>query len=199
MITSTTDQLSPRVGALCKPYPRLSLTLGDELAYRRFRTLEPSLISCIDEHAGSEVRQVQYLVVQCESVPAGVLSLVVQANACRRTSACLFARIDLVIVQNCYRGLGLGKLLVLSSIVQAIDAYADRLYSISCLAAHGAMAKILERVGFARTERENRNFIHEELRLDRGNIAELTERFVAEARAAAQAANFRIRQQLDPS
>ncbi len=194
-----TDQLSRRVAALFRPYPKLSLTLGDESSFRRFRSLEPSLISCVDEHTGTEKPQIRYLVVHAENVPAGVLSLVVQANARRPTGACLFARIDLVIVRECYRDLGLGKLLVLSSIVHAVDVYADRLYSISCLAAHGAIAKILERVGFTRTQRVNRNFIHEELRLDPGNIAELTERFVVEARAAAQAANFRVHQRLKTS
>ena len=85
-------------------------------------------------------------------------------------------------------------MLVLGSLVHALDVFAGRLYSISCLAAHDAIRTILEQVGFRHSNRQDRNFVHEELKLDGLNIDELTDTLVAKTAAAIHATNFHMRQ-----
>lgn len=194
MIATKNPQLSRRLSTALRPYPKLPVSLCDEVVYRRFRSLEPSLVSCLDDHTGTNKPHVEYFVIGCDGQTAGVLSLVVQENTVRKRTDCLFARVDLVIVVSRFRGLGLAKVLVLSSLVHALDVYGDRLYSMSCLAAHDAIHAILAQLGFTRTDRRGRNFVHEELKLEGRNIDELTDTLLSKAAEAAQATNFRLRQ-----
>ena len=196
MIAGTKDRLSPRLAAIFRSYPRLKVSLGDEALYRRFRLREPSLVSCLDEQSSRSGAGLHFLVIHCNAEPAGVVSLVIQTNTQKRTARNAFARVVLVIVSETYRKLGLGRVLVISALIHLLEKFGSRLYSISCLAAHPAIEKILEQVGFQRSDRPNRSFVHEELKLADKDIDEVLETMTTSAAAAAQAANFRVRQDL---
>lgn len=176
------------------PFPRMDISLGDDALYKRFRCLEPALVSCLDDCDLNDASKVDYLAVSCEGQPAGVASLVVRTNDRRALPDNMFGRIDLVIVAPNFRGRRLGRLLTLCSIVHLLNRFGPGLYSISCLAAHVAMEKILESVAFIRSERQDSNFVHEELSLDHATWRKARSDMQTEAIAAARAADFRIRQ-----
>ncbi len=195
-----------RTGAGCKPvmaktlvslfapYPRLSLSLGKEEIYKRFRCIEPSLVSYHDSKLGVEKSGVQVLVAHAADSPAGVASFLVETNGHRSGPTNQFGRIDLVIVSPECRGLGLGRLLVFAVIIQLLEVYGHSLYSMSCLAAHPAVEKCLEEVGFRGERRSKGQFKHEELRLEALDINDLLSTLASRMSSAMQATNFRLRQ-----
>lgn len=199
VIVPVTERLSRRAASCVAPFSNLHLDLADEALFRRFRRIEPGLVSCADDQRAGATPRLDYPALHHRQEPAGVLSLVIQGNAKRRDPADLFARIDIVVVEPRFRGLGFGKLLVLAALVHVLDAYEGRLYSISSLAAHPAMERILEQVGFTGTPRANRDFVHEELKLETVNHGVVMGDLTAAASAAAHQASFRARQQFNSS
>lgn len=196
MGVQTDHALTPQLVSLMAAYPRLDLALSEEITYRRFRSIEPRLVSCLDGQVGPDRITPHILEIQYEGQPVGVVSHVVQTNARKPFPANQYGRIDLVIMDKRYRGLGLGRVLVLGALAQLIAQHHNRLYSISCLAAHGAIAKILEELNFSGEIRSDKNFKHEEFKLDGVDQSVLLETLVDKTAAAAQQANFRMRQQM---
>ncbi len=98
-----------------------------------------------------------------------------------------------MIVAPVFRGLGLGKVMVLASLVHILEAFGQRLYSISCLAAHPAIEVILSQVDFDRSVRGEKNFVHEELHIGMDRRKLVNDLVTATAQAS-QTANFRCRQ-----
>lgn len=72
--------------------------------------------------------------------------------------------------------------------------YTDRLYSISCLAAHDAIVKILRDEGFETRAVPDRHFTHAELRVTRQNRAGVRDRLALDAASALRTVNYRLRQ-----
>ncbi len=121
--------------------------------------------------------------------------MVVRQNRQRKQIRNAYGRIDLVIVADHARGLGLARVLVNAALVHMLEAFDQRLYSISCLAAHPAIEVILTQVGFVKREPENDGFVHQELRTDELDVRMLIDDFVAATTLALQSASFRCRQQ----
>lgn len=94
---------------------------------------------------------------------AACLSIFLEKNNMKNDEADHFARIDIVIVEDNFRKMGLGKLLVMTSIKYVLDRWGPKLYSLSCLAGHEAMAIILEDVGFKGEQRRNEEYKRETL------------------------------------
>jgi GNAT superfamily N-acetyltransferase len=189
------------LATLFQAYPILVLRPGDDALYRRFRSLEPGLVSCLDG-GGTPPATHTILGLHVDGQPGGILSLVMQANRMRPPPADHFGRIDLVIVAPHLRGLGLGRVLVLAGLVHLMEQPLPRLYSISCLAAHAAIARVLESLGFTATERRDRGFVHEELRIDQADTGELIGTWRGELGRALRAAAYRargLRQQQRPA
>lgn len=180
--------------SLFTPYPRLSLSLGKEEIYQRFRRIEPSLVSYHNSTVGVNQPGVQVLVAHATDSPAGVASFLVETNGYRSGRSNQFARIDLVIVSPQYRGLGLGRLLMFAVIIQLLEVYRRSLYSISCLAAHPAVEKCLEEVGFCGQMRAKGQFKHEEIKLEALDVDDLLNTLVSRMSSAMQMTNFRLRQ-----
>ena len=194
MSIAIAQSVGRRVASALRPFDKLVVSWGDEDTYRRFRILEPSLVSCVDQHSDSHDTTIEYLMIKCMGEVAGIASLVTRVNTHRPPHRSLYGRIDLVIVHERFRGLGLGRVLTLVSVTHLLETFDSRLYSISCLAAHPAMEKILDSVGFVRREQGEKNYVHEELAIDPTEVGEFRDRMVSETKAAARRANFNIRQ-----
>lgn len=178
-------------------YDAIRLVAADQLLYRRFRSLEPGLVSCIDGEQPSDAR-LDILAVELFGAAAGVCSLVVRTNPHKPDGRNRYGRVDLVIVERQARGLDLGRLLTLAGVVQMLADHGEQLYSISCLAAHPAIAHILEDVGFQPDDKRDDTYCHEQLKLDDpSRLFALRTQMLDATVAAAQSCNFRIRQQRD--
>lgn len=191
---SEVDGLTLESASVFEPYPALSLHAGDETVYRKFRTLEPQLHSHMDREGADSGPELRLLHVAIDREPAGAASWFLAANEHRPPPRDHYARIDLVIVPEQFRGLGLGRLVILTTLLEIVTRHADVLYSISSLAAHAAVEKVLEEAGFHGEPREDANFVHESIDLDETSLADLRASLTDATRAAAQAANYRIRQ-----
>jgi len=156
----------------------------------RYRAIEPGLVSSADEDTPVEVFVLEY-----NDEPLGVTSFFVQTNPYRKGNENLYARIDLVIVPKRHRGLGVARALMLCALVYLIQVYKDRLYSISCLAAHKAIEKILQDLEFKAKYAEEKNYVQEELEVTRSSCERLLLRFNHEAETALKALNYRFRQE----
>lgn len=188
------EVIARSLGSLFSPYPGLELTLGDKDIYHGFRCIEPSLVSYYDSKEELSQSGVPVLVVHAAGEPAGVVSFMVETNRYRSVRANQFARIDLVIVAPACRGLGIGRILMFGVIIQLLEVYGRSLYSISSLAAHPAVEKCLEEVGFRGERRPKAQFKHEEIRLDRLEVNELLINLENRINGALQVTNFRLRQ-----
>lgn len=191
----STATLSPRLSAALEPFTRINITLEDKALYQRFRCMEPSLVSCLDQIKETDDTEIRYFIVRIDNEIAGALSLVTQTNNQRRSKDNAFSRIDLVIVPDAFRRLGLGRILTHAAILYAIERVGWRLYSISCLAAHKAMEKILEEFGFTGQQREDKGFVHEELKLENMDREALRNQAEEQIQEALQRTNYKLRQQ----
>lgn len=190
----STAALSPRLAILCKPFPRITLSLEDKSLYQTFRCKEPTLVSCLDQIAETEDTEIRYFIIRLDDKPAGALSLVTQTNHQRQGNDNAFSRIDLVMVPHPFRRLGLGRILTHAAILYAIERVGWRLYSISCLAAHQAMETILEEFGFTGQKRKDKGFVHEELKLENIDREGLRAKAEALVKKALQVTNYKLRQ-----
>ncbi len=188
--------LSAKITGLLAAGDRIGLFLVSENVYKRFRCLEPSLSSCLDELADGSGARAIFVGVELDGVVVGVTSLVVRVNPRRAGGLNSYGRIDLVIVEPEFRSLRLGHLLVTAALLHLLDTCGSRLYSVSCLAAHPAMERILATLGFARSERENKNYVHEELKLEQVDRLALIDDLGEKMADVLRQTRFRLRQSL---
>lgn len=158
-----------------EPTPHLEFSFGDIATYKSLHAQALHLVSMVDELGSA--RDPEVLTLRYHGKPLGVTSFLVETNARRPAPRRKFARIDLVITHPVFRGMGVGRLLMLLVVAFLLERNGDELYSISCLAAHDAVAHVLEDIQF--TERpppprpfEEVTYKHEHLRLgeDEGGI-----------------------------
>ena len=194
MVATSLPALAQELERIFGTQQRLKVRFVDLAVYQRFRSIESGLVSCLDGQTGPDRQTPQVLAIALDDKPVGIVSFLVSTNACKQSSSNLYGRIDLVIMSSQSRGLGIGRLLVLSAIIQLLAVYGRRLYSLSCLAAHPAMEVILEGVGFSGEYRQNDNFKHEELRLEDADRSALFTLFRDKTAEALQASNFRLQQ-----
>ncbi len=171
---------------------RWRLRRGDLDAYQELRVREPQLVSLVDGKPNAGV--LEALVLWEGGRLQGAVSYLVQVNLLRPPGANRFARIDIVVVPPESRGLGLGHLLLASVTAHLLRSQGELLYSISCLAAHPAVAHTLEAMGFVPGARDHLHYVHEELRLEPGAVPALAARFSREAATALRRASYTLRQ-----
>ena len=182
------------VRSILAPFDRIDVAAADDALFRQFRSRCPQLVSCLDANNGCRSKRPKILAAYLDGTPAGVASWVGFRNDCRKEKANLYARVDLVIVKGDFRGLGFATLLTLSTLMHMIETHGERLYSISCLAAHPAMEAILEKLGFSGEVRPGQNFKHESIRVDQLNLNDWSERLAGLLTSAGRMTNYRIRQ-----
>lgn len=194
MSVAIEQSLSERLVEALAWFPLVKVEITDEDSYKRFRVLEPSLVGCLDDQTNTSDAVSDFIQVSCDDKPAGVVSLITRVNVRKPPMRALYGRVDLVIVDPRFRGLELGRVLTLVGVNYLLENNGSRLYSISCLAAHPAMEKILESIGFERHERVDTSFVHEEIVLQEDEVVDLTDWMFSETVCAVQRANFKIRQ-----
>lgn len=170
-----------------------SMVLGDLATYRNFRHQEPQLVSIVDgkpDLAG----QLEAMVIRHKGQPLGALSFLVQENRHKPPPANKFGRIDIVIVPSQSQGIGLGRFLLLCGNLLLLRNHKSQLYSISCLAAHPAVAAVLEQSGYSAERREKEQFVHEELRLVEGGWRNMERDFTTLAVQSFQRLRYTLRQ-----
>jgi predicted GNAT family N-acyltransferase len=161
---------------------------------RQFRILEPALVSIADKQS-TPPESHWVLGVAAYDQTLGMISCIVDLNAVKKEERCKYGRIDLVIVRSCYRGLGVSRVMLLIALLEMLTRQSGKLYSISCLAGHAAIAHMLEQFGFSRLEKPGEEFIREEyLLVDDRDEQMLRERLVSELADTVRLVNYRLRQ-----
>lgn len=156
----------PDMDGFVKENPELSFSLGDIAAYQRLRIVESALVSCFDDPSQFDEKKLQVLTLHKGKDVLGVTSFGVFSNSKRAGASNLYARIDLVITEKRWRNLGVARALVIAVLVYVLEIYGKRLYSISCLAAHERVVRILENLSFVGENRDEKGFKHEKLDLE---------------------------------
>lgn len=170
------------------------LEQGDLSTYQGFRHQEPNLVSIVDGKP-EMAKNLDALVFRIKGIPVGAVSYLVQRNTNKSPPNDFYGRIDIVIVPGSARGAGLGRLLLLSANLVMLRGHGSSLYSISCLAAHPAVAAVLESMGYTPARRENTSFVHEELRLEGEDWRNLERDFSIRLRQSFQQVRYSLRQQ----
>jgi len=179
-----------------RSFSHLSLTSGEEDIYRRFRNREGTLVSCLDDSSAKRIfPDFEVLVFRSRGIPCGVVSLAVGTNDQITDSRNQYGRIDLVIVEPEYRKLGISRVLVLAAMSWLLDRFGNSLYSVSCLAAHTAIARIFESdLAATVTQRAGGNFVHESLEISEETSPEIQKSVTQKLADAVQMTAYRLRQ-----
>ena len=85
--------------------------------------------------------------VRAKGAGAGCCAFGVTRNSHRAAPRNHYARIDIVITGRSFRHLGFGKLMVYTVLDLLLEQRGRELYSISCVCAHAAIARMLQKVG----------------------------------------------------
>jgi GNAT superfamily N-acetyltransferase len=173
--------------------PRLRLSRGERDAYLALRLREPQLVSLADGRPAAAAA-LEALVLREGDAVLGAVSYGVQANPNRPPGHARYARIDIVVVPPEARGLGCGRLLLACVTAHLLRSQGGQLYSLSCLAAHPAIAHVLESAGFLPGPRTALHYVHEELRVELEGRAALAARWDGEVAAALRRVAFALRQ-----
>lgn len=131
------------------PYPALKLTQGDVVTFKRFRYLEPGLISLLDASPTVLETNHQVLVLSYKKDPVGCISLVLfpKIEPCDgRTYH--NARLDLVIVPNGFRGMGIGRTLINLGLCYLLEQCGPTLHTINAQTDHPAVDRVLHSLEF---------------------------------------------------
>lgn len=187
------------LGRLFERFPRLAATFGEQEIYQHFRVLEPQLVSVLDEVPLRPEPDI--LVLRLEGHPAGVTSFLVETNVQRPAPPRKYARIDLVITEPDARGLGVGRLMLLSVLIHLLETEGTNLYSISCLAAHPAIEHVLGQLDFGEKpsadhglHAEAQQYKHMEIRLDQSTLEDYKRKVLVKTSEALRVINYRLRQ-----
>jgi len=182
----------PELIDLFEPFPNLELILGDHAIYKWFRFQESKLVSCLDER--EKKLEPEVLVVNANNKSLGVVSLVVEKNKYKAYPTNHYARIDLVIVHQNSRSLGVGRLLVLCAITYLLRTQGKRIYSISCLAAHKSVENILKDLSFQQHKVQDNNYWQGAFKLEGLDTKLLTRQFAEQTSQCLKMIKFRLRQ-----
>lgn len=177
-----------------KPYPRLELRQEAGGSFTQFRAYAPQLVSCYDEQSKKALTP-SLLVLYWDKMPIGALSYLIQQNSYRKSPRDHYARIDLVIVPESYEGNGLSFLLVSCAQLFFLESLPHKIYSISCLAAHPAIAHVLKSYGFQPKGQNDKNFVEYEQVVSDENALKIKKSAIESACERAQVVHYRLRQE----
>ena len=178
------------LGTLLAQDSRLRICRGGIELFKRFRVTAPELVS-----SASSGTNLQVFLLEYDGKPLGGTTFYVQANDKRKHHENLWARIDLVVVLKTYRRMGVARAVVLCVLVYMTKVYGDRLYSISCLAAHKAIERILRDLQFVTKPVGDKEYVHQELRVTKNSCKEILRLLNSEAEKALRVVSYRFRQE----
>lgn len=173
-------------------FPYLEVRYSELKTFSSALLRQPQLRSSYNDklEAGKSIFDV--LCLYHRGVHAGSLSFFLERNEMRKNEADHFGRIDIVIVETAFQRKAVGKLLVITAITYLLDRWGPIIYSLSCLAAHEAMAKILEEIGFEGEQRTNEAFIRETLSFENVNRDEFSALLNTRLAKTIQLVNYRL-------
>ncbi len=178
---------------LFDPFPSLNLSKANKALYKSFSYTEPQLVSLADN---STENCEQEVLVLHENEPLGMVSVVIQDNNRKASLPNKYARLDLVIVDKKYRNLGIGRLLMVCSLVYLLRTRSKQLYSISCLAAHQSVEKNLKQLSFTGSEKKEKNFWQGSIDLESKNPESLLEYYLKFSKNCLQWTAYKLNQKI---
>ena len=175
---------------LFEQYPTFTVEENDLDQYGRMRALEQGLVSSVPI---DQPNALQILGLYHRGEGLGAVSFFCLDNHLRKPKASRYGRVDLVITDPAVRGHGVGRLLVACALLRLFDLNPGCIYSVSCLAAHAAIATVLKKIGFEHRHMSERNYSHEEYRLGTPDEErEFRRRVWDQARECVQSVNYRL-------
>lgn len=183
--------MTPELIDIFESAPDLVLAKADKLLYQRFRNMEPQLVSCYEDWDGDLENEV--LALYHKGRPLGMVSLEIRENLKKISPPKHYAHLDMVIVDKKYRQLGICHLLIVSSLLLVIKTWRQKLYSISCLAAHNTVEKFLKELSFADHPREGKDFWQGTLNLEENNLKELSDIYLKRAESCFLWTKYKLR------
>ncbi len=184
-----------KIAKLYKDFPHAELRFSEFDKFATAHRREPHLGSSYNDDPQQKNGIFDVLGLHYNGAQVASLSFFIEKNKMKkRQEPDHFARIDIVIVEKEFRRLGLGKILVFTAIKYLLDRWGARIYSISCLAAHDAMAKILDDIGFHAEQRPEENFIRATISFDEVNQDEFSALINSRLEDSIQLVRYRLRQ-----
>lgn len=183
-----------KINKLYTNFPSSEIRFGEFGKFASAHAREAHLGSSYKEHEEEGKGALDVLCLYHRSQLMGCLSFFLEKNEKRKCEADHFARIDIVIVEEEFRNIGVGKLLVFTAIKYLIERWGQGIYSISCLAAHAAMAKILEQIGFQGEQRANEDFKRETITFAEMDLDEFSSLINERISGSMQLVRYRLRQ-----
>ncbi|CCQ90489.1 hypothetical protein NITGR_290089 [Nitrospina gracilis 3/211] len=129
-------------------YPQMQVLEGDMTTFKRFRFLEPGLVSLLDSNPTALENHHKVLVLVYKNDPLGCISLVHLPRMDTLNRVFYNARLDLVIVANGFRGMGIGRSMMLMGMYYLLETLGDSLKSISAATPHPAADRVLQSLEF---------------------------------------------------
>lgn len=183
-----------KIAQLYGSFPSSEIRFGEFDMFASAHAREAHLGSTYHEDMEEAKGTLEVLCLYHKDQLMGSLSFFLKKNDMKKCEADHFARIDIVIVEKEFRNIGIGKLLVFTAIKYLLDRWGRGIYSISCLAAHAAMEKILEQIGFRGEQRANENFKRETISLGEMGPDEFSSLIDERVSGSMQLVRYRLRQ-----
>ncbi|CAI2719294.1 GNAT family N-acetyltransferase [Nitrospina watsonii] len=142
--TDACHVIAKRVSA----YPHMALQFGDVTTFKRFRFLEPGLVSLLDTSPTALQENHNVLVLIYKNDPIGCISLVAFPRVDSQQRISYNARLDLVIVPNGFRGMGIGRCLIHLGLGLLLETLEDSLQTLSASTQHPAVDRVLQCLEF---------------------------------------------------
>ncbi|MCF8721579.1 GNAT family N-acetyltransferase [Nitrospina gracilis] len=136
------------MGSRIAPYPHMQVLEGDMVTFKRFRFLEPGLVSLLDSSTTALENNHKVLVLVYKNDPLGCISLIHFPRHDAQQRVVYNARLDLVIVANGFRGMGIGRSLMLLGISSLLETLGSSLHSVIAATPHPAVDRVLRGLEF---------------------------------------------------
>jgi len=169
--------------SILKGYDQLNIKLNDEEVFNELSLTEPTLVSSFSKNSNIEQRYETLIIYYGEHLVGGI-SFFIAKNNMRKNKSNLYGRIDTVIAPKRFRKNGISRALILFAIHYINLTFGARLYSISCLAAHDAISRVLEGLQFSDIRNEEENFTRQSISfdtIDHENYANLIDEYLKRA------------------
>ncbi|OIQ17867.1 MAG: hypothetical protein BM556_10600 [Bacteriovorax sp. MedPE-SWde] len=176
-------------------YDQLTIKVNDQDAFNKLARVEGSLVSSYSKNSKSE-QYFQTIVIYYADHLIGAISFFVAKNEMRKVKNNLYERIDIVVVPKRFRGNGISKALVLLAIHYCNISFGNRIYSISCLAAHEAISRVLDGLNFRCNRGNDENFSRHSIYFDPSESQEYAKLIEENLKSAIHRINYKLHKEI---